>query len=145
MWRGGQWGNHHPLVGRSVNVVVGWVRGRLTAQNATPALEKGNLNSTSRCQAWTGQDLTTHRKAGPCRQGLERGPGHHSIPSLSSKSTHFARHLPASPPDADNSCIALVEESAVASIQFSIQFPILTQAHALLRATPRQCTHSDSF
>lgn len=51
----------------SVNVAAGKVRGWLTAPNATPALLKGNLNSTSRCrQAWTSQDLATQRKAGPC-------------------------------------------------------------------------------
>lgn len=72
VWRRGQWGNHNPLAG-SVNVMARKVRGWLTAQDATPALLKGNLNSTSRCRqpgpAKTSQHST---KQGPAAEGQER-------------------------------------------------------------------------
>lgn len=121
----------------SVNGAAGDVRGWLTAQDATPGLSKGNLNSTSRCgPAKTPRHST---EQGPAEEGQEGGPGCHNTRSISPRSTHLARS-----PQATRRCLPEPCSSSrnLPSPRFSSQS---LSEHAILRATPGHAVPGNSL
>lgn len=138
MWRGARWGNRNPLVG-SVNGAAGNVRGWLTAQDATPGLSKGNLNSTSRCGRSPAKTPRHSTEQGPAAEGQEGGPGCHNTRSISQRSTHLARS-----PQATRRCLPEPCSSSrnLPSPRFSSQS---LSEHAILRATPAHAVPGNSL
>lgn len=105
VWRGGQWGNHDPVVG-IVTAVAGKERSWLTAHNETPVLLKGNLNSTSRYRPRPAKNSQLSTKQGPAATHMRAGQAWISWDPIVISGVHPPRPFP-QPLDAADRSIAL--------------------------------------